>query len=116
MEGYGNFPVSSGPCRAATVAKADTTTNCTVNALLAPPFQPLAFSLQHLPSPRQSNPVKPSQTTFLRHHAFRRPPAARKNRVALAPAFTQHPPMLARVSSAAVNGIEAFPSEAEVHF
>jgi hypothetical protein len=42
-------------------------------------------------------------------------PAARKNRIALAPAFAQHPPMLARVLSAAVNGIEAFPVEVEVN-
>ena len=51
-----------------------------------------------------------------------------KNRIALAPAFPGHPPMLARVLSAAlsrhslpwettaeVNGIEAFPVEVEVH-
>jgi len=41
--------------------------------------------------------------------------AAYKNRIALAPAFAQTPPMLARVLSAAVNGIEAFPVEVEVH-
>jgi hypothetical protein len=40
---------------------------------------------------------------------------SRKNRIALAPAFAQHPPMLARVLSAAVNGIEAFPVEVEVN-
>ena len=40
---------------------------------------------------------------------------ADKNRIALAPAFAQHPPMLARVLSAAVNGVEAFPVEAEVN-
>jgi hypothetical protein len=39
----------------------------------------------------------------------------RKNRIALAPAFAQYPPMLAHVLSAAVNGIEAFPVEAEVN-
>jgi hypothetical protein len=39
----------------------------------------------------------------------------RKNRLALAPFLPQHPPMLARVLSAAVNGIEAFPFEVEVH-
>jgi hypothetical protein len=50
-----------------------------------------------------------------------------KNRMALAPAFTQHPPLLARVLSAAlsaiapqsatadVNGVEAFPVEVEVN-
>jgi GH35 family endo-1,4-beta-xylanase len=38
-----------------------------------------------------------------------------KNRIALAAAFPQHPPMLARVLSAAVNGIEAFPVEVEVN-
>jgi len=32
-----------------------------------------------------------------------------KIRIALAPAFAQTPPMLARVLSAAVNGIDAFP-------
>jgi hypothetical protein len=36
-------------------------------------------------------------------------------RIALAPAFAHHPPMLARVLSAAVNGIEAFPVEVEVN-
>ena len=41
--------------------------------------------------------------------------SARKNRMALAPMFAQHPPMLARVLSAAVNGIEAFPVEIEVN-
>jgi magnesium chelatase family protein len=43
---------------------------------------------------------------------------SRKNRIALAPAgnvLPQHPPMLARVLSAAVNGIEAFPVEVEVN-
>ena len=39
----------------------------------------------------------------------------RKNRIALAPAFDQHPPMLARVLSAAVNGIGAFPAGVEVN-
>jgi hypothetical protein len=38
-----------------------------------------------------------------------------KNRMAPAPAFAHNPPMLARVSSAAVNGIEACPVEAEVN-
>jgi|GEM_PF-6536874 hypothetical protein len=38
-----------------------------------------------------------------------------KNRIALAPAFPHNPPMLARVLSAAVNGIEAFPVEVEVN-
>lgn len=49
-----------------------------------------------------------------------------KSRIALAPAFPQYPPMLARVLSAAlsavaatakgdVNGIEAFPVEVEVN-
>ena len=38
-----------------------------------------------------------------------------KIRIALAPDLAQHPPMLARVLSAAVNGIEAFPVEAEVN-
>jgi hypothetical protein len=38
----------------------------------------------------------------------------RKNRIVLAPAFPQYPPMLTRVLSAAVNGIEAFPVEVEV--
>jgi hypothetical protein len=46
-----------------------------------------------------------------------------KNRIALAPALAQHPPMLARVFSAIarqsatadVNGIEAFPVEVEVN-
>ena len=41
--------------------------------------------------------------------------ALRKNRIALAPAFPHHHPMLARVLSAAVNGIEAFPVEVEVN-
>ena len=39
--------------------------------------------------------------------------ALRKNRIALAPAFAHYAPMLARVLSAAVNGIEAFPVEVE---
>jgi hypothetical protein len=38
-----------------------------------------------------------------------------KNHIALAPAFDQHPSMLARVLSAAVNGIEAFLVEVEVN-
>ena len=38
-----------------------------------------------------------------------------KNGIALAPAFAHNAPMLARVLSAAVNGIEAFPVEVEVH-
>ena len=38
-----------------------------------------------------------------------------KNRIALASAFAQYPAMLARVLSAAVNGIEAFPVEVEVN-
>ena len=42
-------------------------------------------------------------------------PKEGKNRIALAPPFAQHPPMLARVLSAAVNGIEAFPVELEVN-
>ena len=42
-------------------------------------------------------------------------PPRGKNRIALAPAFAQYPPMLARVLSAAVNGIEAFPVEVEVN-
>jgi magnesium chelatase family protein len=40
---------------------------------------------------------------------------AEKNRIALAPLFPQNSPMLARVLSAAVNGIEAFPVEVEVN-
>jgi hypothetical protein len=47
-----------------------------------------------------------------RFHAF---PPVLKNCIALAPAFAQHPSMLARVLSAAVNGIEAFPVEVEVN-
>jgi len=43
------------------------------------------------------------------------PAPGRKNRIALARAFAQYPPMLARVLSAAVNGIEAFPVEVKVH-
>ena len=39
----------------------------------------------------------------------------RKNRIALAPPFAHNLPMLARVLSAAVNGIEAFPVEVEVN-
>jgi hypothetical protein len=35
--------------------------------------------------------------------------------MALAPVFAQYPPMLARVLSAAVDAIEAFPVEAEVN-
>lgn len=54
-------------------------------------------------------------------------PRRRKYRIALAPAFAQHPPVLARVLSAAlsaialrsataeVNGIEAFPVQVEVN-
>lgn len=42
-------------------------------------------------------------------------PPRRKNRIALAPTFGHHPPMLARVLSAALNGIQAFPVEAEVN-
>jgi len=38
-----------------------------------------------------------------------------KNYIALPSAFAQHPPMLGRVLSAAVNGIEAFPVEVEVN-
>jgi hypothetical protein len=38
-----------------------------------------------------------------------------KNRVALALSFPHQSPMLARVLSAAVNGIEAFPVEVEVN-
>jgi hypothetical protein len=38
-----------------------------------------------------------------------------QNRIALAPAFAHNPHMLARVLSAAVNGIEAFPVEVEVN-
>ena len=38
-----------------------------------------------------------------------------QNRIALALAFPQYPSMLARVLSAAVNGIEAFPVEVEVN-
>jgi len=38
-----------------------------------------------------------------------------KNRIALAPPFPHNPPMLARVLSAAVHGIEAFPVEVEVN-
>jgi hypothetical protein len=34
-----------------------------------------------------------------------------KNRVALAPSLAHYPPMLSRVLSSAVNGIEAFPAE-----
>ena len=57
-----------------------------------------------------------------------RHPSATRNRIALAPAFAHHPPMLARVLSAAlsrhslawettaeVNGIETFPVEVEVN-
>jgi hypothetical protein len=40
---------------------------------------------------------------------------AAKNRIALALVFAHNPPMLARVFSAAVNGIEAFPVEVEVN-
>jgi hypothetical protein len=40
---------------------------------------------------------------------------AHLNRIALAPALAQDPPMLARVLSEAVNGIEAFPVEGEVN-
>ena len=75
MEGYGNFPAlvapkpgEGGTCRAVGQAKAD------------PPFQPLAFSLQHLPSPRRSNPVKPSQTMFLGWTATKDRSAPSKNR------------------------------------
>src|ERR1035438_6617227 len=38
-----------------------------------------------------------------------------KNRIALAPALAQHPAMLARVLSAALNGIEAYPVDVEVN-
>jgi len=38
-----------------------------------------------------------------------------KNRIALGPRFAQYPPMLARVLSAAVNGLEAYPVEVEVN-
>lgn len=41
--------------------------------------------------------------------------AVAKNCIALAPAFTEYQPMLARVLSVAVNGIEAFPVEVEVN-
>ena len=41
--------------------------------------------------------------------------AGRKIRIAFAPVFPHHPSKLARVSSAAVNGIEAFPVEVEVN-
>src|ERR1700722_15991535 len=41
--------------------------------------------------------------------------ALHKNRIALPSALAHHPPMLARVLSAAVNGIEAFPVEVEVN-
>jgi magnesium chelatase family protein len=50
--------------------------------------------------------------------AFRRQSdsnAPRKIRIALAAGFAHHRPMLARVLSAAVNGIEAFPVEVEVN-
>lgn len=40
---------------------------------------------------------------------LRAPFFVEENRIALAPAFPQHGPMLARVLSAAVNDIEAFP-------
>jgi hypothetical protein len=40
---------------------------------------------------------------------------AAKNHIALATSFPHYPPMLARVLSAAVNGIEAFPVEVEVN-
>ena len=42
-------------------------------------------------------------------------PRRRKNRIVPAPAFAHNPAMLDRVLSAAVNGIEAFPVEVEVH-
>jgi hypothetical protein len=42
-------------------------------------------------------------------------PRGGKNRIALPLAFTHNPSMLARVLSAAVNGIEAFPVEVEVN-
>ncbi|HTA30271.1 MAG TPA: magnesium chelatase domain-containing protein, partial [Candidatus Cybelea sp.] len=42
-------------------------------------------------------------------------PAKGKNRIALGPLLAQHPTVLARVLSAAVNGIEAFPVEVEVN-
>ena len=68
MEGYGNFPASARPCRAEARRRR------------IPPFQPLAFSLQHLPSPRRSNPVKPSQTMFLGWTATKDRSAPSKNR------------------------------------
>ena len=43
------------------------------------------------------------------------PSPACKNRIALAPPFAHNAPILARVLSAAVNGIEAFPVEVEVN-
>jgi hypothetical protein len=53
---------------------------------------------------------------FLNEHAeIGSGPPRRKNRIALAPTFAQYPTMLARVLSAAVNGIEAFPVEVEVN-
>jgi len=54
--------------------------------------------------PRESGPW--SLTLF---------PQRRKSCIALAPVFVQYPRMLARVLSAAVNGIEAFPVGVEVY-
>ena len=54
-------------------------------------------------------------TQFFAGRRSPREECRRKNRIALAPAFAQYPPMLARVLSAAVNGIEAFPVEVEVN-
>jgi hypothetical protein len=45
----------------------------------------------------------------------RKKPHGAKNRVALALRFAQYPAMRARVLSAAVNGVEAFPVELEVN-
>jgi hypothetical protein len=39
-----------------------------------------------------------------------------KNRIALGPLLAQHPSILARVLSAAVTGIEAFPVQVEAYF
>jgi hypothetical protein len=49
------------------------------------------------------------------HFSTKNSANCRNSRIALAPAFAQHPPMLARVLSAAANGIEAFPVEVEVN-
>jgi len=45
----------------------------------------------------------------------KRPGQRQRKGIALAQAFAQHPSVLARVLSAAVDGIEAFPVEVEVN-